>query len=231
VAFATFARPGEPTTPTAPPACTCRVERVEITNVRSARRHWHGWGHSFTVEIDLRGTGQDRCRLEWWEYVSFDGSAWYTDAVFPSPAVKEHTWQDHRRVNPDSSMWKAWDRRPRTGRRTVRLVDRPTIPLGNVRLAQGGRRYANLNRRLLIVVRVVSDCPRCGVHAKSAWLYQALAEKEGRVTTSLVAYGSGSPKGGTGTPKPFLLHATSRRTPPMARVSATPATDGTRLPR
>jgi hypothetical protein len=232
VAFATLARAGDSQPPPRPvPACTCCVERVEITNVRGARRFRHGWGHSFTVEIDLRDTKQDNCRLEWWEYVSYEGSDWYTNAVFPSPLVRENTWQDHRRVNPDSSTWRPWDRRPRTGRRTVRLIDRPTIPLGNVRLGPEGRRYANLRRRLLIVARVVNDCPRCGVRARSAWIFQSLSEKEGRAHAALVVYGTGLPKGGRSAAEPFLLHATGGRRPPLLRPAPAESPDAVPRPR
>jgi hypothetical protein len=170
----------------------CPVHRVEITNVRGPMRMYNGYGHEFTVEIDFRGSPEEwkDCTLEWWEKVSFRGSGWYSDAVFAHPEVREDTWQDHRRINPRSRTWRGWERRVAGGAHTIRIVDRPAIPLGNLRIRPGvGREYANLSRRLMIEVRVRCNRPGCR-EVRSAYLLQTLSEREGRPGGSVIAYGS-----------------------------------------
>jgi hypothetical protein len=174
---------------TAPPP-SCRIHRLEIVDVSSASRFSEGWGHQFTVEIEFEGDARG-LELEWWEHVSFEGSAWTTPSVLPSDRVREGVWQDHRVVNARSPMWHPLDNAKLVaadGVRTLRIVDRPAIPLGNVRLARGGRRsYANLHRRLGIEVRV-----RGGGQEKAAFVYQVLSEKEGVPGACLIAHGPSS---------------------------------------
>jgi len=184
----TAASAGESGKDPAPPR-DC-VARVEIVDVKGPARSFRGWGHEFAVEIEFaesRGPCE-HCTLEWWEYVSYDGSDWYTKSVFPHPDVEEKVWQDHVRVNPDSPTWRKWKNRGRS--RTVRIVDRPSIPLGNLRLERGKkRRWANLERRLLIEVRVRCDCGHCGGRGRSAFLIQTLSEREGKPRGALISSG------------------------------------------
>jgi hypothetical protein len=181
------APPKDAPPPESGPAPSCRILRLEIVDVKGPSRFADGWGHEFTVEIELTGDPRG-LKLEWWELVSFEGSGWTSSSLLPSDEVRENLWQDHRVVNPDSPTWRPIETVADTGSedvRTIRLVDRPTIPLGNVRLARGGgREYANLRRSLTIEVRA-----RCGDRLWTAFLYQVLSEKEGKPGASLIAYG------------------------------------------
>jgi len=167
------------------------VRRIDVTGVKGPVRTWHGYGHEFTVEIELAGSKEaiGRAKLEWWEYVSYRGSSWFSDRVHPVEAVRPHVWQDHVRINPKSRMWGAWRRSRETGQRVIRLVDKPSIPLGNVRLGDAGREYSNIARQLWIEARARSGGGRTGHAGRSVWIYQSLSEKEGKPAGAVLSYG------------------------------------------
>jgi hypothetical protein len=170
-----------------PPPASC-VERIEIKDIAGPKRLRSGWGHEFAVEIGSFNSLR-HCSLEWWEYVTYDGSQWYTKSIFPSADVEERRWQDHCRINPESRMWVAW--RDRGDSRSVRIVDRPAIPLGNLKLGRDGKRkYANLSRKLLIEVRVRCHCGLCAGKPRSVFVLQSLREKAGRPAGALIAHGA-----------------------------------------
>jgi hypothetical protein len=189
------------------------VERVEITDVSGPKRMYHGWGHEFTVEIDLRGRAArpGSWYVEWWEYVSYDESNWHTHAIHPDPGIRENEWQDHRIVNPRSRMWRMAAVETRGDLHTVRIVDRPTIPLGNLRIRPGsGREYANLARKLLIEIRVTSGTGPTRVQ-KSAYVLQILRERAGKPVGALIACGASRPHWFLGNGADVALRVEPRR--------------------